>query len=248
MWQALLGSTCATQSVLLTRNEGRQDWKFANSVTLDLCLHLTLNRQRNVLWIRSDTARNRDSPELFEASDSSTFMEEARSVAAAEERKLDRVTVETGLQQILIKYLGDHAQLVTILANIHLMHPIPSAIIIDDAETLCAGSASNYIEVSALATEALQSVSAKLSGNHLPFFAMSVAIGTAQTSTARLAPFFQGRFDLSAEPEAKTWTIRPVPHGSLFAGEPIFYGTVQCRYNETAVAQRLAPRWYWTSE
>jgi len=200
-----------------------------------------------VLWIRSDRTRNADpSPELFEPTDCENFFAAAASAAgtrSAEAKNFSQADLEIALQQVNVKYVSDHAQLVALLANVHLMQPRPSAILIDEAELICGGSSSNgLIEVSALLANSV-AVSNKA------FFALSLAVGSAHTSTARLAHLFDQRLDVSLDLDGCTWSIQAVPHGSFFASTTLSSASMvrfRRKPGQDEDMRTFNPKWCWT--
>jgi hypothetical protein len=234
MWSTLLGNSSTSYgisqkkpnqitskgieqkvSLLFTRADGTNK-HYNSTVMLDLCLHLIREKKvDSILWIRSDEMRFADAPKLIERTDSELFVQESKSVANPLSRGED---TESDLQKIQIKYLNNATELKLLLVNFHLIQrtttsnvPI-TGLIIDDAEIICSTAVlDNFLEISALGLEAVQSSGGETG---ISFFALSLSLPKREASTSRLASFFSTRIEQIDEPNF--CRLKIVPHGSLF--------------------------------
>ena len=206
MWTNLLKSGLAP-SLLICKNP-QDDPRIGSSIMLDLCVDLVRRVHHDqILWIRPDGYKHAPSPDLVEASDFSEYLMGARNIAdgSGPTSHLDLIAC---LKSISIKYVHDFQHLRAIAGNLHLMRPIPIAVVLEDADRIC-GSPDKFIEIVALFSEAIYSHS---HGGKSSFLGSCITISSRGQSTRQLSTFFEQRVDFCAVEQGEACKLKSVSH------------------------------------
>lgn len=176
-----LGPSCGSSfySLLLTTHLGITTRERACSVVLDLCVSLISSKRcERVLWVRSETNQGTVALEM-----------------------LSRDSAGDDLRDIDVKYVKSLGELRAFLANFHLVRSQWDGLVLDDVNFFCSHDVSKYMEVVALALNALDG-----SEERKKFFVCSLAMQPKESSTAKLANYFHSRIDVDLN--SKPQTIR----------------------------------------
>jgi hypothetical protein len=247
MWTNLIKSG-STPSLLVCKAP-HDDRRIGSSVMLDLCLDLVRRSQHDqVLWIRPEGYRYAPSPDLFEPSDYSAFLEEARNQGMGESspsRANDDMELMNSMKSIFIKYVQDYQQLKAIAVNYHLMRPMPAAIVLEDGDTIC-GSSERFIEIVAILTEALESCAQP--PQKKSFLGACIILSHRVSSTSQLSTFFDQRVDFCSHEDGVACKLMPLDHsGSLDKFAPTVI--VKRKHHGSTVPHRVGdPLLMWTAE